>query len=69
MASAQRGDHVVVALLREDGLEAELGDSLRRGLLQLEGDRELARNFETLFAFEAGSGVMRRTLPEVAGSA
>lgn len=51
------------------GENAELGESLRRGLLQLDGDRELARNFETLFAFEAGSGVMRPNLPEVVRSA
>jgi hypothetical protein len=43
----------LVDLLMED---AELGESLRQGLLVLEGDRELARRFETLFDFEGGSG-------------
>jgi DNA-binding HxlR family transcriptional regulator len=43
----------IVDLLMED---AELGESLRQGLLVLEGDRELARRFETLFDFEGGSG-------------
>jgi DNA-binding HxlR family transcriptional regulator len=45
----------LVDLLAED---AELGESLRQGLLLLEGDRELARRFETLFAFEEGSGIL-----------
>jgi DNA-binding HxlR family transcriptional regulator len=42
----------LVDLLLED---AELGDTLKRGLLALEGERELARRFETLFDFEGGS--------------
>jgi ubiquinone biosynthesis protein UbiJ len=45
----------LVDVLAED---AELGESLRQGLLLLEGDRELARRFETLFAFEEGSGIL-----------
>ncbi len=32
-----------------------LADMLRRGMMVLEGDRELARRFETLFEFEAGA--------------
>lgn len=40
------------------GQDAELGDSLRQGLVALAGDRALARRFETLFAFEAGSGIL-----------
>ncbi len=42
----------LVDLLLED---AELGDVLRRGLLVVEGERELVRRFETLFDFEGGA--------------
>jgi DNA-binding HxlR family transcriptional regulator len=46
---------VFVDLLMED---AELGESLRQGRIVLEGERELARRFETLFEFEEGSGIL-----------
>lgn len=42
----------LVDLLMED---VELGEALGQGLLELEGERELARAFETLFDFEGGS--------------
>ena len=42
----------LVDLLLED---EELGDVLRRGMIVLEGERELARRFETLLDFEGGS--------------
>ena len=45
----------LVDLLMQD---AEIGESLRRGLLVLDGEPELARRFETLFAFEEGSGIL-----------
>ena len=45
----------MVDLLGED---AKIGESLNRGLVVVEGDRALARRFETLFSFEAGSGYM-----------
>ncbi|HEX6104272.1 MAG TPA: winged helix-turn-helix transcriptional regulator [Gemmatimonadales bacterium] len=43
---------VLVDLLLED---AELGSVLRQGLVSVEGQRELARRFETLFNFEGGA--------------
>jgi SCP-2 sterol transfer family protein len=36
--------------------EADIGEVLRQGLLVLQGDRQLARRFETLFDFEGGAG-------------
>ncbi len=36
--------------------DAGLADVLRQGLLVVEGERALARRFETLFDFEGGSG-------------
>jgi len=36
----------------------ELGEALKRGMLRVEGERELVKRVETLFAFGPGSGVI-----------
>jgi hypothetical protein len=49
--------------------DAKVDEALRQGLLVLEGERELARRFETLFELEASESFTGGGRPAEAGIA